>query len=58
VGRVNGLAQRADVVCCRRGLRYRAVLTPLREIADDLHPGRPGRHLGLDRRGELVRLDR
>jgi hypothetical protein len=58
VGRVDRLAQRADVVCCGRRLRHRAVLTPLRKVADDLHPGRSGRHLGLDRRGELVRLDR
>ena len=33
-------------------------LPPLREIADDLHPGRARRDLGPDGRGELFRLDR
>ena len=57
VGRVNRPAKRAEVVCRGCRLRQRAVLTPFREIADDLHPRRPGRHFGLDRRGELVRRD-
>ena len=58
VGRADRGAQRFEVVCRRRRLRYRAVRTPLREVADDLHPGRPGRHLRPDRRNELVWRDR
>jgi hypothetical protein len=58
VGGIDRLAQRSEVVRRRRRLRHRPALGPFGEVADDLHPGRPGGHLGLDRRNEFARRDR
>ena len=57
VGRVDRPAQRVEVVGRCRRLRRRPVRTPLGGVADDLHPRRPCRHLGLDSSDELVRRD-
>ena len=57
MGCVDRLAQRVEVVGRSRRLRHRPVRVPLGGVADDLHPRRPGCHLGLDSRDEFVRRD-
>lgn len=57
MGCVDRLTQGAEVVGRSRRLRHRPVRAPLRGVADDLHPRRPGCHLGLDGSDEFVRLN-